>query len=450
MSDCSYRGIIETKKAGRALDRGQVFAFAGNVFKGAWPDYQIAALTMALRLQGMNSKETLWLTQAMAHYSEKIKGQGKEFSFAVDKHSTGGVGDGISLVLAPLAASLGLCVPMMSGRSLGITGGTLDKLDSIPGMRTQLKAGEVSGQLKAIGLAMFGQTDKMAPVDRKLYALRDVIGAIDLTGLIVASIVSKKLTEGLQGLVFDVKFGRGAIFDQYDKARELALGLIRTANACGLKSKAVVTRMEEPLGRAVGNALEIIQAWEIMRPGSPLQRSGWKQTADFMQVTQELLHQMLCFAGKTTGRKQSQALAGQALKSGAALNKFRQMLVAQGVPGRLVSDLPKHLPRPKRTVAVRAGQGGFVSFVDAKLIALAGLHLKVVRRCREDEVDFAAGVVLGKKIGDFVRPGEAIADVHAGRSGSQDIGAAARLVRQAFLIRPSKPRMFPVIKEVMG
>ncbi|MEK6543615.1 MAG: thymidine phosphorylase, partial [Elusimicrobiota bacterium] len=259
----TYHDVIAVKKAGRSLEHAAIVAFVRAVADKTWTSEQIAAMLMAIRCQGMKEQEIVWLTLAMAESSQKINPP-NGMTFAIDKHSTGGVGDGISLVLAPLVASLGLCVPMMSGRSLGLTGGTLDKLEAIPGIRTSLDKKEIDAQLRRVGVAMFGQSQEMAPVDRRLYSMRDVIGAVDSLPLIVASILSKKLVEGLHGIVFDVKCGRGAIFEDEEQARELARALVKIGRLVGLKTKAVLTYMDEPLGRAVGNMIEVAQAWEVL------------------------------------------------------------------------------------------------------------------------------------------------------------------------------------------
>ncbi len=433
---------------------------AQAVGKDAWPDCQIAAFLMAVRLRGMNAPETLWLTQAMAKYSGRLgplpwekgkkgdKGFRKEI-FVADKHSTGGVGDGVSLVLAPVAASLGLRVPMMSGRSLGLTGGTLDKLESIPGFQVRLPRNRLINQLNEIGVAMFGQGEGLAPVDRKFYALRDAIGAVDSEPLIVASILSKKLIEGLDGLVFDVKIGRGAIFANRSEATGLARALLRTARGCGLACRAVMTAMDEPLGRAIGNALEIRQAWEILDPGSTLAQSNWNSVRDYFDVTSELLYQMLFLAGRVRRRVDSREMIYQSLRSGRALAKFREMLVAQGVAPHVARDLPRFLPRSRRVVTVSAFKSGRVRFVDAGKMALVSLRLGVLRRRQEDAADPAGGIFLLKKSGETVRRGEALAEIHFGNAVNQDSKMAPEAAREAFEISPQKFRRRSVIGKVL-
>lgn len=434
--DCSYRALIEAKKTGRELHPEQIEAFAVCVRDKTWPDYQIAALLMAIRLRGMTDAETVALTMAMARHSDRL--QGRMGGFVVDKHSTGGVGDGTSLVLAPWAASLGLIVPMMSGRSLGFTGGTLDKLESVPGFSTQLSKQVFTRQVKRLGVAMFGQTSDLAPVDRKLYALRDAISAVDSQPLVVSSIVSKKLIEGLDGLVFDVKFGRGAIFEDPQQARRLAKNLVGVARAAGLKARAVLSRMEEPLGRSVGNAIEMEQAWEIL--------SGRTQgLEDFVDLTLTLLYHMLNLAGLAKTKNQAREMAMEALHSGRALDKFKKMLAAQGAVKAAWQNLPPRLPRAKKSWQIEAPRSGWISFVDARKIAESSLYLGALRRRVEDHVDFTAGLRLFKKSGEKVLKGEALACLYTSVALSEECKIAESFAKEAFRISAARPKIRPVV-----
>ena len=438
----TYQEIIERKKNGLALDKSQIFSFAEAVYKNFWPDYQIAALLMAMRVNGLSDQEILWLTQAMVRYSAKLKLNHRK-AFAVDKHSTGGVGDGISLVLMPLAASLGFSVPTMSGRSLGLTGGTLDKLDAIAGIRSRLKPAVINRQISRIGLAMFGQSDSMAPVDRKLYALRDAISAVDCQGLVVSSIMSKKLIEDLDGIVFDVKVGRGAIFNDLKDAKRLAKKLVWVAKKNSLKAAAVITSMEEPLGAAVGNGLEVAQALAILEGNTdPL----WD---DFVEVTLELLARLLILFGKANDRGAAIAMCRQALNSGAALKKFELMIVAQGVAKNAALNLKRHLPKAKKTFSVVSAREGWVSFVDAKKIARATRYLRALRRTQEDRVDLSAGVILKKKTGDFVKKGEILGELHASWASTQDCKMAERLFKDAYSFSRSKTHKRKMLLDVI-
>lgn len=429
------------------MNRDEIFGFAEAVLKNRWPDYQVAALLMAFRLAGLSPSEVLWLTQAMARYSGRLAGFGSRFT--ADKHSSGGVGDGISLVLAPLAASLGLNVPMMSGRSLGLTGGTLDKLEAIPGFNVQLTPAAITRQVKRLGLAMFGQTKELAGVDRKLYALRDAIGAVDHAGLVTASIVSKKLIEGLDAIVFDVKFGRGAIFSSVQEARNLAGSLAGVSKKCGLRARALVTLMDEPLGRAVGNALEIQQAWEFLNPDSLMQKNDWEDVWDFRDLTLGLLHEMLLLAGVSRDRRETESYAKRSLGSGAALRKFQEMLEAQGVSPTVPRTLPGHLSRPSKKFFIRAPRNGFVSFIDARGIAMACLHLGALRRRQEDGIDHSAGIWLAKKTGDKVKKGDILAEIHATRASRQDCKIALDYALGAYRFSGRPPRRSGVIREII-
>lgn len=458
MTALLYQDIIAAKKAGRPLSCAAIDHFVTAVAERTWPQAQIAALLMAIRCRGMTPQETLWLTQSMARHSQRISPPNAQTS-VVDKHSTGGVGDGISLVLAPLAASLGLCVPMMSGRSLGLTGGTLDKLDSIPGLRTLLTKEEVDQQLRRVPLAMFGQSRDLAPVDRELYALRDTIGAVDSLPLIVASIVSKKLTEGLQALVFDVKFGRGAIFSSKNKAVELARALVRVSRAAGLKAKSVLTAMEEPLGRAIGNTLEMAQAWALLSGGaaqinypwflgSTLQESAYA-VDDYMEVTHELLFQMLFLSGKVKHRAQSREMAFESLRDGRALQCFKNMLQAQGVVSRVTDNLISCLPQANRVWVFPSPKQGWISFVDAQKAA-QGLGFLGGLRCGEREsIDLTAGIWLLRKSGEFVRRGEPLAELHSSVAGAPQQRQAQDLLASAYRFSTRKPPKKAVVRGVL-
>ena len=438
----TYLDLIDRKKQGFTLDKNQIFAFAESVYRNCWPDYQIAALLMAIRLKGLNNQETLWLTRAMAHYSAKLKLNHRK-AFVVDKHSTGGVGDGISLVLMPLAASLGFAVPTMSGRSLGLTGGTLDKLDSIPGIRSRFEPAFINRQVGRIGLAMFGQSDTIAPVDRKLYALRDAISAVDYQGLVISSIMSKKLTEDLDGIVFDVKVGRGAIFNDLKDARQLAKKLVWVAKKNSLKAAALLTRMEEPLGAAVGNSLEVMQALEILGGNTnPL-------FDDFMEVTLGLMSRLLILFRKASNEASAIQMCYRALKGGAALKKFELMVVAQGVAKNIAGNLRGHLPKAKKVFSAMSDQSGWVSFVDAKKVAQATQCLGALRRTQEDKVDLSAGVVLKKKTGDCVQKGEVLGELYTGRASSQDCKMAMGLFKDAYSFSKTRTHREKMILEII-
>jgi len=320
---------------------------------------------------------------------------------------------------------------MMSGRSLGLTGGTLDKLEAIPGFRVRLSKKEAESQALSLGAAMFGQSDSICPVDRKLYSLRDATGSVDSRPLVVSSILSKKLTEGLSAIVFDVKVGRGNPLSPAEAVR-LAGDLVRVARGAGLRACAVLTRMEEPLGRAVGNAVEVEQAWNIL--------SGrWEGLEDYMEVTLELLAQMLRLGGLAKSRAEALRKAREALNDGRAMGKFQAMLAAQGVSEEKARAVPQSLPKPRRRWILESPREGWVAFVHARLTAEAILHLGALRRRAEDSVDFAAGVRLFKKRGETIRKGEALAELATSAASGQECRIAQDLLLKAYRFSRTKP-----------
>src|SRR5215216_257509 len=346
--------IIARKRDGHALTREEITAFVRGATDGSWEDYQLSAALMAIFLRGMSAEETAALTTAMMNSGVVADLTNLKLPKA-DKHSTGGVGDKISLHLAPMVAACGVAVPMISGRGLGHTGGTLDKLESIPGFRVNLSLAEYRAQLEKVGVALVGQTAELAPADKKLYALRDVTGTVESIPLICASILAKKLAEGIDVLVLDVKFGRGAFMKEKARARELAEALVSVATAMGKPTRAILTAMEEPLGRGVGNALEVAESIECLKGAGP---------ADTMEVTYALGEQMLILAGVANDPKDAQKQLEHAVASGAALDKFADMIAAQGGDAHVV-DEPHRLPRAKQQVSLRADRSGFVTDVDA-------------------------------------------------------------------------------------
>jgi pyrimidine-nucleoside phosphorylase len=369
---------------------------------GSWADYQLSAMLMAIFFRGMTPPETALFTEAMMR-SGFVADLSNVKLPTSDKHSTGGVGDKVSLHLAPMIAACGVAVPMISGRGLGHTGGTLDKLESIPGFRVTLSFAEFRSQVEQVGVALIGQTAELAPADKKLYALRDVTGTVECVPLICASILSKKLAEGTQSLVGDVKFGRGAFMKDKAKARELAQALVSVAKAMGTPMRAVLTAMDEPLGRAVGNALEVAESIDCLKGQGP---------ADTMAVTFALGEQMLLLAGVARDPKDAQKQLEHALASGAALDKFADLIAAQGGDPHVIEDRAR-LPQAKWQEPLPAGRGGFVSDVDAHAIALAALRLGAGRAKAEDKIDHAVGVNALVKIGERVESGAPLCVIHA-------------------------------------
>ena len=394
--------VIARKRDGHALTRDEIEAFVRGATDGSWADYQLSAMLMAIFLRGMTPEET-------AHYTEAMMNSGVVADLSsikqpkADKHSTGGVGDKISLHLAPMIAACGVAVPMISGRGLGHTGGTLDKLESIPGFRVNLTMAEYRAELEQIGLSLIGQTAELAPADKKLYALRDVTGTVECIPLICGSILAKKLAEGIDVLVLDVKFGRGAFMKDKARAKELAQALVSVATAMGKPTRAVLTAMEQPLGRAVGNALEVVESLDCLRGKGP---------ADTMEVTFALGEQMLLLTKTAATKAEAQAKLKQSIASGAALEKFRAMITTQDGDARVV-DEPMRLPQAKFKVPLASTRAGFVQEVDAMSVALAALRLGAGRAKAEDKVDHAVGVSALVKIGERVEAGAPLCVIHA-------------------------------------
>ena len=367
--------FIEAKRDGKAHEEGELREWVRGVADGSLPDYQIAAWLMAVYLRGLTAEETAVLTDAMMRSGECLR-----FDLprpTADKHSTGGIGDKISIPLAPLCAAMGLAVPMISGRGLGLTGGTLDKLESIPGFNVRLSTAEFQRLTAEVGCCMVGQTDTLAPADRRLYALRDVTATVPSIPLITASIMSKKLAEGAQTLLFDVKVGAGAFMETRERARELAQSLIATGRRLGRTCVALLTNMDQPLGRTVGNALEVRESLEILQGRGP---------EDVRALTVREAAEMALAAGLHPTLEAAQAAAEAALASGAAEAKLHEMVRAQG------GDLSKGLPEAAVRLPITAPQSGWVAQVDARTIGRVALELGAGRTAVSAPIDYAAGL----------------------------------------------------------
>jgi pyrimidine-nucleoside phosphorylase len=393
--------IIRAKRDGRALTRSEIDWFVTGASSGAIPDYQCAALLMAIVLRGMTDEETAWLTTAMVDSGARVDLSALP-GVKVDKHSTGGVGDKASLVLAPLAAACGVVVPMMSGRGLGHTGGTLDKLESIPGFRTGLSLDELQRMLAEVGCALIGQTAEIAPADRKLYALRDVTGTVESVPLIAASIMSKKIAEGIGALVVDVKAGSGAFMKSTAAARGLAESLVRLGRAAGVRTEALITAMDAPLGRTIGNALEVIESIETLKGRGP---------ADLEKLSVRLAARMLCLADAAPNETAAVAAVRTALASGAGLEKLRDIVRWQGGDPFVIDDYAR-LPHAPHRHAVRATRSGIVARLDAELLGRASMMLGAGRDRVDASIDPAAGIVLEVAVGDLVTAGSALLELH--------------------------------------
>jgi pyrimidine-nucleoside phosphorylase len=418
--------VIMSKRDGRALSRDEIRYFVSGVTDGTLPDYQAAALLMAILLRGMSAEETAWLTDAMVHSGIRVD-LAEIPGVKVDKHSTGGVGDKTSLVLAPLAAACGVPVPMMSGRGLGHTGGTLDKLEAIPGFRVNLSLDEMKAALARTGCAMIGQTSQIAPADKKLYALRDVTGTVESIPLISASIMSKKIAEGIDALVLDVKTGSGAFMKTEADSRRLAESLVSIGNASGVKTEAVITAMESPLGSAVGNALEVIECLEVLKGRGP---------ADLVEVSLELTARMLVVGRVASDRADADRRAREAIASGAGLERFRQIIETQGGDPRVVDDYSR-LPHVDQRHLVTAGRSGYVTALDAELVGRASVALGAGRDRVEDPVDPAVGILVCAKPGDPVQAGDPVLEIQY-RDAAR-LAAARGLAERAVTIGDAPP-----------
>jgi pyrimidine-nucleoside phosphorylase len=423
--------LIVKKRDGGVLSRDELRVFVDGVTAGTLPDYQASALLMAILLRGMSREETAWLTDAMVHSGVSVDLSDIP-GVKVDKHSTGGVGDKTSLILAPLAAACGVPVPMMSGRGLGHTGGTLDKLESIPGFRVNLSLGEMKAALTRARCAMIGQTAEIAPADKKLYALRDVTGTVESIPLISASIMSKKIAEGIDALVLDVKTGRGAFMKTEADSRRLAESLVSIGNASGVRTEAVITAMDAPLGRAVGNALEVVECLDVLKGGGP---------SDLIDVSVELTSRMLVLGKVADDSADAARQARAAIASGAGLERFRQIIELQGGDPRVVDDY-RRLPQAEGRHAVPAGRAGYVTGLDAAFVGRASVALGAGRDRVEDSVDPAVGVIIKAKPGDEIRAGDPVLELHY-RDRAR-LETALALASQAITIgdeRPAPPRL---------
>lgn len=429
--------VIAKKRDGHSLTREEIAAFVRGATDGSWADYQLSALLMAIFLRGMSAQETADYTDAMMR-SGVVADLSDVAGIKVDKHSTGGVGDKVSLPLAAMVAACGVPVPMISGRGLGHSGGTLDKLESIPGFRTDLSLEDYHTQVRRVGCALIGQTKDLAPADKKLYALRDVTATVECIPLICGSILSKKLAEGIDALVLDVKFGRGAFMKSREDARKLAEALVSVGRASGKKVTALLTAMDQPLGHCVGNAVEVAESIACLGGNGP---------ADLMEVTFALGAEMLLLGGVARSESEARVQLERSIATGAARAKFREIVVAQGGDGRVVDD-PGRLPQAKRTLRVVAARSGYVTCVDAMSIALGALRLGAGRVKAEDRIDPAVGVSQLVKVGQRVAGGDLVATIHV----SDDVVAANEArerIEAAIVIDDAPPAPAPLIAEII-
>lgn len=402
--------IIEKKRDGQELTTAEINFFIEGYTKGEIPDYQASALAMAIYFQDMNDRERADLTRAMVESGDTIDLSAID-GVKVDKHSTGGVGDTTTLVLAPLVASLGVPVAKMSGRGLGHTGGTIDKLESIAGFHVELTREQFIDLVNRDKVAVIGQSGNLTPADKKLYALRDVTGTVNSIPLIASSIMSKKIAAGADAIVLDVKTGDGAFMKTQEDAEELAHAMVRIGNHVGRKTIAIISDMSQPLGFAIGNALEVKEAIETLQGKGP---------KDLTELVLTLGSQMVILAGKAKTSEEAKEMLLDAIHSGKALAKFKEFLANQGGDASIVDDLTK-LPQAKYKIELPAKQSGYISRMVADEIGVASMILGAGRATKEDVIDLAVGLVLHKKVGDKVEKGESILTIYSNRENVEDV-----------------------------
>lgn len=424
--------LIERKRNGERLESGELRELVLAYAAGKVPDYQMAALLMAIYFRGLDRAEMNELMAAMLESGKRLDLSRLPMP-RLDKHSTGGVGDKVSLILAPLIASMGVAVPMMSGRGLGHTGGTLDKLESIPGFRTSLTLAEAEEQVARIGCAMLGQTEEIVPADRKLYALRDATATVEVIPLIAASIMSKKIAESLTGLVLDIKRGSGSFLPKLEDEIALAQAMIDLGAQHGCPVVALLTAMDRPLGHACGNALEVVEAIEVLKGAGP---------PDLIEVTFALGAEMLVLATLAPTREAALAKMDAAIRSGRALRKFEEIIDAQGGDRRVVAE-PMRLPQAPHRADFVAAREGIVQAVDPRKIGYGVIALGGGRRNMEDKVDPAVGFVISAKPSDHVLKGQALATIHA--RTREDLIAGRSVLEEAIVMGDSAPVPLPLV-----
>lgn len=428
--------LILKKKQGKELTKEEIYYMIEGFTKGDIPDYQMSAMTMAICFQGMSKRETVDLTLAMRDSGDVLNLDAIE-GIKVDKHSTGGVGDKVSLALTPMIAALGIPVAKMSGRGLGHTGGTIDKLESIEGFSTEMTEEVFIRNVNSIKVAIAGQTANLAPADKKLYALRDVTATVDQMSLIASSIMSKKLASGADAIVLDVKTGNGAFMQKEEDAVALAKAMVDIGKRAGKKTVALITDMDEPLGNAVGNALEVKEAIESLKGNGP---------ADFMEVVIGLGKQMLVLAGRAESEEIAEALLKETIDSRSAYKKFQEFVEAQG--GNVEQILhPDLLPKAKYVIPVLAEAEGNVQRILAQEIGIACMMLGGGRETKESIIDPAVGIILNKKIGDGVKKGDVLAYIHA-NDREKAITAAAK-IKAAYQMSTEKVARPVMIKQLI-
>lgn len=428
--------LIEKKKQNKALSKEEIQWFIEHYINGDIPDYQVSAFMMAIYFNGMTDEETSHLTLSMAESGEMLSLEGIE-GIIVDKHSTGGVGDKTTLVVAPMVASLGVPVAKMSGRGLGHTGGTIDKLESIPGFQTSIPIEQFIDNVNSIKIAIAGQTANLAPADKKLYALRDVTATVNQRSLIASSIMSKKIASGADAIVLDVKVGTGAFMKNEPEAVELAEIMVSIGKKLGRDTTAIISDMNQPLGFAVGNNLEVIEAINTLNGNGP---------KDLLEVSLELASHMVYHAKKASSIEEAKKMLQETIDNGSALKKFMEFVKAQGGDESYVSDTTKFQGASFKE-AVNAKSSGYIASIEAEQIGYSALVLGGGRETKESVIDLSVGVIIGKKIGDYVAKGEPLAIIHG--NDSTKIANAKALIQDAYVISETEVEPPQIIKKVI-
>ena len=423
MTNILPNAILRKKRFGGELNEAEIRAFVRGVTDGSWADYQTSALLMAICIHGMSDRETLALTLAMAKSGDTLNLKDIP-GVKADKHSTGGVGDTTSLILVPLTAACGLKVAKMSGRGLGFTGGTLDKLEAIPGMRVNLEVDEFKSIVRSVGCAIAGQTAELAPADKVLYALRDVTETVDCLPLVVSSILSKKLAAGCDVVVLDVKTGSGAIMDTPEKSRKLAEDMVRIGNLSGRRFSALITDMDQPLGMYIGNALEVEEAIDVL---------AGRTTGPLRDVALTLGAHMLKNAELAPTVEAGKAMLAEKIENGAGLAKLAEMIRAQGGDPRVCEDTGL-LPKASRKIAMPAPDDGYIAAIRTSEVGNAARLLGAGRLRKEDAIDPAVGIVMQRRVGEYVRRGDALLTIHA--NVHSDVAGALNILGKAFKFSP--------------
>ncbi|MFF2482097.1 pyrimidine-nucleoside phosphorylase [Paenibacillus sp. NPDC058071] len=429
--------VIHKKRDGGELTASELTFIIDGYCEGEIPDYQMSAWAMAVLFRGMTAAETAALTLAMANSGDQVD-LAPIAGVKVDKHSTGGVGDKTTLIIGPLVASIGVPVAKMSGRGLGHTGGTIDKLEAIEGFRTELSRDTFLNQVNEIGLSVIGQSGNLAPADKKLYALRDVTATVESIPLIASSVMSKKIAAGADAIVLDVKTGSGAFMKTLDDAERLAQAMVDIGTQVGRRTAAIISDMDQPLGFAIGNALEVAEAVATLKGQGP---------DDLTSLCLTLSAHMAVLGGKASSVEEAEALLRKQLDNGEALAKFKQFVAAQGGDAS-IADEPNRLPTAPLAIEVKAAASGFVAKIDAERLGVAAMLLGAGRATKDDAIDYAVGITIRKKIGDPVTEGETIATLHARQDGSAASEAKAKVI-EAYRFSAERPADRPLLLSVV-